>query len=98
MISGCLGCPRNGKQAWTYQGNSPGFPNATVNSSVHGKAIRQILRARIPASDAYGYIAWGGIPIDISFVRSSHDIFLFPCSHGGGAYSPGNYHGFVSQA
>lgn len=82
-IPGCLGCPRNGKQARTYQGNFPRFPDATVNSPVHGKAMRQILRARIPASDAYGHIAWGDILTDISFVRSSRDIFLFPCSYGG---------------
>src|SRR5688500_11085364 len=96
-ISECLGCPRNGKQARTYQENFPRFPNATVNSPVHGKAIRQILQARIPASDAYGYIAWGDILIDISFARSSRNISCFlvlPL----GMLSPGKYHEFVSQA
>jgi hypothetical protein len=48
-----------------------------VNSPIHGKVIRQILRARIPALNAYGNIAWGGILIDSCSLKSLRGIFLF---------------------
>jgi hypothetical protein len=51
--------------------------DATVNAPIHGKVIRQILRARIPALNAYGNIAWGGILIDICSLKSLRGIFLF---------------------
>ena len=70
----CLGCPRNGKQVWTYQLMTSEFlirgRDVTVNSPIHGKAIRQVLRARIPALNAYGNIAWGGVLIDIFSISS----------------------------
>jgi hypothetical protein len=47
-ISGCLGCPRNGKQAWTYQGNPPGFLKEPLNKSLAGAtvALRDEMRER----------------------------------------------------